>query len=75
MILEVIRRHARQYAARFPDRRCALSPERSCRDPGEIRACPPRLLREGQVDYLDISCWDTFTQPEDPAWGGGMRAR
>jgi len=47
-----------------------LSPERYGMDLGEIRALSARLLGEGQIDYLDISCWDTFKQPEDPAWQG-----
>ncbi len=45
-----------------------LSPERYGIDLGEARALAARLLREGEVDYVDISCWDTFKLPEDPAW-------
>jgi 2,4-dienoyl-CoA reductase-like NADH-dependent reductase (Old Yellow Enzyme family) len=45
-----------------------LSPERYGVDLGEIRDLAARLMREGKVDYVDISCWDTFKKPEDPAW-------
>ncbi len=45
-----------------------LSPERYGIDLGEARALAALLLREGRVDYVDISCWDTFKLPEDPAW-------
>lgn len=45
-----------------------LSPERYGVDLGEIRALAARLMREGRVDYLDISCWDTAKRPEDPAY-------
>jgi len=45
-----------------------LSPERYGLDLGEMRALAARLLAGGQIDYLDISCWDAFKQPEDPAW-------
>jgi len=45
-----------------------LSPERYGVDLGEARALAGRLMAEGQVDYVDISCWDTFKLPEDPAW-------
>lgn len=45
-----------------------LSPERYGIDLGEARALAGRLLREGEVDYVDISCWDTFKRPEDPRW-------
>jgi 2,4-dienoyl-CoA reductase-like NADH-dependent reductase (Old Yellow Enzyme family) len=69
MILEVI---AGLRARTRPDFQIGvrLSPERYGVDLGEIRALAARLLREGQIDYLDISCWDTFKQPEDSAWHG-----
>jgi 2,4-dienoyl-CoA reductase-like NADH-dependent reductase (Old Yellow Enzyme family) len=47
-----------------------LSPERYGVDLGEMRALAQRLLREGRIDYLDISCWDTFKLPEDSAYQG-----
>ncbi|MGH6614596.1 NADH:flavin oxidoreductase [Sphingomonas sp.] len=47
-----------------------LSPERYGVDLGESRALAARILAGGQVDYLDMSCWDAFKQPEDPAWAG-----
>ena len=69
MILEVI---AGLRARTRPDFQIGvrLSPERYGMDLGEIRALSARLLREGEIDYLDISCWDTFKQPEDAAWDG-----
>ncbi|WP_235536085.1 MULTISPECIES: NADH:flavin oxidoreductase [unclassified Sphingomonas] len=45
-----------------------LSPERYGVDLGETRALAARLMREGRVDSIDISCWDTFKKPEDPAF-------
>jgi 2,4-dienoyl-CoA reductase-like NADH-dependent reductase (Old Yellow Enzyme family) len=45
-----------------------LSPERYGVDLGEIRLLARRILAEEQVDYVDMSCWDAFKQPEDPAW-------
>ncbi|ARR57284.1 NADH:flavin oxidoreductase [Rhizorhabdus wittichii DC-6] len=45
-----------------------LSPENYGVDLGEIRALAARLMREGRVDYLDISCWDTAKRPEDLAY-------
>lgn len=45
-----------------------LSPERYGVDLGESRNLAARLMKDGKVDYIDISCWDTFKKPEDPAW-------
>jgi len=45
-----------------------LSPERYGVDLGEIRALASRLMRDDLADYVDISCWDTFKKPEDPAF-------
>jgi 2,4-dienoyl-CoA reductase-like NADH-dependent reductase (Old Yellow Enzyme family) len=47
-----------------------LSPERYGVDTGEMRDLTAQILAEGQVDYVDISCWDTFKTPEDPAFHG-----
>lgn len=47
-----------------------LSPERFGLDLPEIRALTQRLLREGQVDYLDLSMWDVSKEAEDPAHRG-----
>lgn len=27
-------------------------------------------MREGRIDYLDMSLWDAFKEPEDPAHQG-----
>jgi 2,4-dienoyl-CoA reductase-like NADH-dependent reductase (Old Yellow Enzyme family) len=69
MILEVI---AGLRARTRPDFQIGvrLSPERYGVDLGEARALAAQIMREGKVDYVDISCWDTFKQPEDPAWHG-----
>lgn len=45
-----------------------LSPERYGVDLGEIRELAARLLAEGQVDFVDMSCWDVFKRPEHSAW-------
>ena len=45
-----------------------LSAERYGVDLGDIREVTARLMQAGDVDYLDISCWDVFKRPEDPAW-------
>ena len=31
----------------------------------EIRTVAARLLAEAKIDYLDMSLWDCFKQPED----------
>lgn len=54
-------------------RRCApgfmlgvrLSPERFDLRLDEILEVAQRLLAEGQVDFLDMSLWDSFKMPED----------
>ena len=47
-----------------------LSPERWNIDLGEARALAADLMAEGRIDYLDMSLWDCFKAPEDPAWAG-----
>jgi 2,4-dienoyl-CoA reductase-like NADH-dependent reductase (Old Yellow Enzyme family) len=47
-----------------------LSPERYGVDLGEMRGLTERLMRSGLVEYVDISCWDTFKIPEDPTYKG-----
>lgn len=42
-----------------------LSPERFGLKLGEIREVAQRLMRDGRIDYLDMSFWDTFKAPED----------
>lgn len=47
-----------------------LSPERFGMDIGEIRRLASELMTGGQIDYLDMSLWDTFKEPEDPSFKG-----
>jgi 2,4-dienoyl-CoA reductase-like NADH-dependent reductase (Old Yellow Enzyme family) len=47
-----------------------LSPERFGMQLLEIRTVASRLLEEGKIDYLDMSLWDCFKEPEDPALRG-----
>ena len=47
-----------------------LSPERFGMQLLEIRTVAGRLLEEGKIDYLDMSLWDCFKEPEDPALRG-----
>jgi 2,4-dienoyl-CoA reductase-like NADH-dependent reductase (Old Yellow Enzyme family) len=48
-----------------------LSPERFGLRIGEIRNLAQRLMHEAKIDYLDMSLWDVFKEPEDPAYAGG----
>lgn len=47
-----------------------LSPERFGLRLLEIRDVAQRLMREGRIDYLDMSLWDVFKEPEDPTLRG-----
>jgi 2,4-dienoyl-CoA reductase-like NADH-dependent reductase (Old Yellow Enzyme family) len=47
-----------------------LSPERFGMQLLEIRTVAGRLLEEEKIDYLDMSLWDCFKEPEDPALHG-----
>ncbi|WP_213269980.1 NADH:flavin oxidoreductase [Hyphomonas sp.] len=47
-----------------------LSPERFGMDIGEIRRLASELMTGGEIDYLDMSLWDTFKEPEDPSFKG-----
>ncbi len=47
-----------------------LSPERFGLDTREMIDLAARLLREGVVDYLDLSLWDIAKEPEEPALRG-----
>ena len=42
-----------------------LSPERFGMDLHEVKEICTQLDREGTIDFLDISLWDTFKMPED----------
>jgi len=47
-----------------------LSPERFGMHLPEIREVSQRLMHEGRIDFLDLSLWDIFKQPEDEAFRG-----
>ena len=47
-----------------------LSPERFGMQLLEVRSVAERLMTEGTIDYLDMSFWDCFKEPEDPAFQG-----
>jgi 2,4-dienoyl-CoA reductase-like NADH-dependent reductase (Old Yellow Enzyme family) len=47
-----------------------LSPERFGMQLLEIRAVAERLMNEDKIDYLDLSLWDCFKEPEDAALKG-----
>lgn len=42
-----------------------LSPERFGMDLIEVKQVSQRLIDEGKIDFLDISLWDVFKDPED----------
>ena len=42
-----------------------LSPERFGMRLTEVRSVAQRLLREGAIDFLDLSLWDVFKEPEE----------
>ena len=47
-----------------------LSPERFDLRLTEIRELAQRLMKEGQIDYLDMSLWDVRKEPEEEAFKG-----
>ncbi len=47
-----------------------LSPERFDIRMGESLALARRVMEGGQLDYLDMSLWDCFKPPQDPAYAG-----
>ncbi len=47
-----------------------LSPERFGLQLDEIRTIAQRLMRDGAIDYLDMSLWDVFKEPEEEAKRG-----
>lgn len=47
-----------------------LSPERFGVSLEEARRLAARIMAGGQVDYLDLSLWDVFKEPNDPAHAG-----
>jgi 2,4-dienoyl-CoA reductase-like NADH-dependent reductase (Old Yellow Enzyme family) len=47
-----------------------LSPERFGQDLGDVLQVAQRMLSEAQIDYLDMSLWDVFKEPEDERYRG-----
>ena len=47
-----------------------ISPERFGMRLAEARAVVGRLMREGQVDFVDLSLWDTFKEPVEEEFRG-----
>jgi len=47
-----------------------LSPERFGLRLAEIRDLAQRLMRDGRIDYLDMSLWDVGKEPEEEAFRG-----
>jgi 2,4-dienoyl-CoA reductase-like NADH-dependent reductase (Old Yellow Enzyme family) len=47
-----------------------LSPERFGMKLAEIREITQRLIDTGEVDFLDLSLWDCFKEPEEEEWRG-----
>ncbi|MBI1250799.1 MAG: NADH:flavin oxidoreductase [Alphaproteobacteria bacterium] len=45
-----------------------LSPERFGLKLSEIQEVAQRLMREGKIDYLDMSLWNVFKTPEEEAF-------
>ncbi len=65
-IIDGIRAHCR------PDFQLGvrLSPERFGIDLGEARNVAQRLMTEAKVDYIDMSLWDVFKEPQAEAYKG-----
>ena len=47
-----------------------LSPERFGMQLMESRSVAQRLMREGAIDFLDMSLWDVFKEPEEEEFRG-----
>lgn len=47
-----------------------LSPERYGIKTGEALELASSLMTSGRIDYLDMSLWDCFKEPADPAFAG-----
>ncbi|WOJ98482.1 NADH:flavin oxidoreductase [Congregibacter brevis] len=47
-----------------------LSPERFDIRLSEMRVLAQRLMYEGQIDFLDMSLWDSFKTPEEDGFDG-----
>jgi len=47
-----------------------VSPERFGMRLAEVREVSQRLMREGRIDFLDLSLWDSFKEPEEEEFRG-----
>ena len=47
-----------------------LSPERFGMDIAEVKTVCRELIAGGEIDFLDLSLWDSFKNPEDSKYGG-----
>ncbi len=47
-----------------------LSPERFGMQLAEVRELAGEIMRQGQIDYLDMSLWDVSKQPHEEAFQG-----
>ncbi|MGB6035087.1 MAG: NADH:flavin oxidoreductase, partial [Cryomorphaceae bacterium] len=47
-----------------------LSPERFGMKLGEVKEVARRFIDEGRIDFLDISLWDSFKEPEEEEYQG-----
>jgi 2,4-dienoyl-CoA reductase-like NADH-dependent reductase (Old Yellow Enzyme family) len=47
-----------------------LSPERFGMRLDEVRTVAQRVMHEGRVDYVDLSLWDVFKEPNDDPFKG-----
>lgn len=47
-----------------------LSPERFDIDIAEMRVLFQQLCEDGKLDFIDMSLWDAFKEPEDPRFKG-----
>lgn len=47
-----------------------LSPERFGIETSEALAIAQRLMQEDDIDFLDMSLWDSFKEPVDPDYAG-----
>ncbi|MDB5448684.1 MAG: NADH:flavin oxidoreductase [Phenylobacterium sp.] len=47
-----------------------ISPERFGLQLQEVRDTAQRLMNEGKIDYLDMSLWDIFKEPNEEAFKG-----
>ncbi|MET0182626.1 MAG: NADH:flavin oxidoreductase [Caulobacterales bacterium] len=69
LVLEIIEGIRAQCRADF-NFGIRLSPERYGVKLGEIVPLAQRLMRDGRLDYIDMSLWDAFKEPEEAEFKG-----